>query len=379
MAMAVALTACGSSSSDSSSASTASSAASSEASSGSKSGETFKIAMLATGPTSAGYGGAHLKGLEQAIAEVEKSSGAGFELTTVENVPFTPQLTQTAQQLFQDGNDLVIDEGTAGEPFYKACEENLDRKCLEGFPLGQRPANTAGYWVDLYSLMYVQGVAAGEVTKTDKTGFVNAIQTPANLALVNAFALGCQSVNPECTVNNIYVNSFTDPPKEVEATTTLVNQGADVIANFMDDSATVKTATGKGAWGFGMYDDQMDDAESHYVTAQVWEEGLSKIFKSKLEELVEGKWETEEIDWGTPEGTLDVKFGPWGDEVPAPVKATAEKVYDEINNGMNPFVGPIEDTTGTVKVPAGEELDPRDPEGLVYNKWEWPVKGVIGG
>ena len=42
--------------------------------------------------------------------------------------------------------------------------------------------------------------------------------------------------------------------------------------------------------------------------------------------------------------------------------------------GFNPFVGPITDTTGAVRVPAGTEMDMT----TLYANWRWPVQGVTG-
>jgi basic membrane protein A len=43
-------------------------------------------------------------------------------------------------------------------------------------------------------------------------------------------------------------------------------------------------------------------------------------------------------------------------------------------NGYNPFVGPIADTTGAIKVSPGTEMDVES----LYANWRWPIQGVAG-
>ncbi|MGW7545260.1 BMP family ABC transporter substrate-binding protein [Streptomyces sp. NPDC054770] len=336
----------------------------------------INIAVIYSGPQETPYGQVQINAVKAAIAAVGPSR---FSLKVVDDLPFDKQLTQTTEQLFQTGTDLIVDAATAGPLFTDACTKYPKKHCLEGYPVGQLPANTAGYWVDSNPMFYLQGVAAGLLTKSGDTGFVNAIKLPGSTALVNSFALGCRSVRPDCKVHNVYLNSFSDPPGEVSATKTLVNGGADVIAHYMDDPATPKAAASLKAWSFGLYTDQRGEAPGTYVTSQLWQPALTEVFKQDLTNLLAGKWKSGQLNWGTAAHTVDLSLGPWGKNVPASVRAKVEKRYAEIKGGANPFTGPISDAKGKVRVPAGKELDPRDPDGVVYANWSWPVAGVIGG
>ncbi|MFJ6900708.1 BMP family ABC transporter substrate-binding protein [Streptomyces hokutonensis] len=336
----------------------------------------INVAVIYSGPKETPYAQVQINGVKKAIAALGPDK---FTFKVVDGLPFTKQLTQTAEQLFQTGTDVIVDAATAGPLFYEACAKYPKKHCLEGYPVGEMPTNTAGYWVDSNTMFYLQGVAAGLLTKSGTTGFVNAIKLPGSTALVNSFALGCRSVRPDCEVRNVYLNSFSDPPGEVSATKTLVNGGADVIAHYMDDPATLKAAASLKAWSFGLYTDQRAEAPGTYVTSQIWQPALTEIFKQELTKLVDGKWKSGQINWGTASGTVNLSLGPWGKNVPASVRDKVEKVYAEIKGGTNPFTGPIRDAKGKVRVPAGKQLDPRDPDDVVYANWSWPVAGVIGG
>lgn len=326
------------------------------------------------------YNQVHTNAIRNAIKAVGEDR---FEYTMVSKVPYSPQLTQTVQQLFQQGHDVVVDLNVAGDLFFDACRKVPDGKCI-GFsaiydPNGEWPApNLASFNVDDVPMYYVEGVAAGKLTKTGTVGFVGAFKQPFNTALINAFALGCQSVRPDCKVRNIYINNFYDPPKTVEATTSLLNSGADVIGHFVDDVTPLREAEKRGAKAFGLYTDQQEESPEAWITGVVFEEALTKIWEEELQMLADGTWEPHHNSWGT-DSPPNLEFAPWGESIPGDVRQAAEDALEKIRSGENPFKGPIVDASGKVRVPEGEELDLRGEDGgKLELEWTWPVKGVVG-
>ena len=63
--------------------------------------------------------------------------------------------------------------------------------------------------------------------------------------------LGAQSVNPKVKTKVVWVNKWFDPPKESEAATSLINQGADVLMQNTDSAAVLQTAEKMGKFAFG--------------------------------------------------------------------------------------------------------------------------------
>ena len=59
--------------------------------------------------------------------------------------------------------------------------------------------------------------------------------------------------------------------------------------------------------------------------------------------------------------------------VPAEASGPADKVRDDILGGYSPFVGPLTDSSGTVRVEAGKRMTEQE----LYN-WDWAVEGVSG-
>jgi len=60
---------------------------------------------------------------------------------------------------------------------------------------------------------------------------------------------------------------------------------------------------------------------------------------------------------------------------PAAVKVFEDTKAKIISGELKPFVGPISDTTGAVKVAAGSALTDADP---AFNSVNWYVKGIDG-
>jgi len=70
---------------------------------------------------------------------------------------------------------------------------------------------------------YINGIAAGMVSKSKKIGFIAAKPIPQVLRNINAFTLGAQSVDPKITCHLIVTGDWALPVKEAEATNSLVD------------------------------------------------------------------------------------------------------------------------------------------------------------
>src|SRR4051794_28697188 len=88
----------------------------------------FTIGVLASSPQTDTWNSTHIN----ALKAVTNRLGAGnYDIKVVDNLPFGPQMTQTTQQFFQQGADLVIDLSSAGPLFYGGCKDFLEKHCLE--------------------------------------------------------------------------------------------------------------------------------------------------------------------------------------------------------------------------------------------------------
>ncbi|MBS1886147.1 MAG: BMP family ABC transporter substrate-binding protein [Actinobacteria bacterium] len=377
---ALSLSACGSSSSSSSTSSSGnqSSGEGKTASGGREALESINVTAVFPNSLKGNlYNEIHNGALEAAAKSIGENK---VHYKSVFGIEYNQQMTHTTEQLFQQNQNLVIDDLSAGQLFSEACKKNPEKMCAGLYSYigetSEPPApNLASFYQDDAPMWYVEGLAAGELTKSGTVGFVSTFKQAFDTAVVNAFALGCQKTHPGCQVRNVYINSFYDPPKSVEAANALINSGADVINSFLDDPSALKVAGEHGVWGFGVYADQSQEAPQTWVTGVEFEKGLTKTYEEIFNAALDGSFKGGQMFWGTPKPP-NLNLAPFGPKVPAAVKTNTEKALKEIEGGKNPFVGPIEDTTGKVRIPKGKEIEIRGS--YLYTKWLWPVKGVIG-
>lgn len=336
------------------------------------------IGVLNPDPSVSGdaYARSSIQALDIALAKLGRQH---FTVKIVNSVPYTQVATQTALQLFHRGAAVIYDIMSAGQLFYSACQQVPTKACIEDFgPTGVTwPAkNTINFAYDEPALYYLEGVAAGKLTKNGKTGFVSAFKAGYQIANINAFALGCQSVHPNCSVRNVYINSYLDPPKEVEAAKTLLSAGIDVLNHGMDDISAIKTAAASKVWVFGDYNNDSNSVPNQWVTGTNYVSAYSKILTSQLRKVMNGTFTgNPKRIYASPKWPDDT-LQPWGKNVPATVKSAVAAVITKMHNGWNPFTGPIYDVSGKLRVPKGKGFAPHSD--YVYGGWNWAVKGVSG-
>jgi basic membrane protein A and related proteins len=235
----------------------------------------------------------------------------------------------------------------------------------------KKAPNLGTYDVRMYQGAYLAGVAAGYATKTNTLGFVASVPIPEVVRNINAYTLGARSVNPKVHTKVIWINSWFDPGKEKQAAETLIGQGADVLLQNTDSSATLATAEEKHVHAFG-WDSNMKkfgpDAHLGSVEAN-W----GVYYVAAIQQVLDGKWKNDPVWWGIPQKAVDL-----GDVNTAALSADAQKAVaakrEAIAGGKwDVFTGPIKDQTGAVKIPAGKTLT--DPE---LQRLNWYVEGVDG-
>jgi len=89
--------------------------------------------------------------------------------------------------------------------------------------------NFDNYGCMSYQARYLSGVAAGLMTKTNKIGVVGSHPIPEIIRNINALTIGAQTVNPDIEVNIVWINSWFDPPKDMDAAKALLDSGNDVL------------------------------------------------------------------------------------------------------------------------------------------------------
>ncbi|HEY9572452.1 MAG TPA: BMP family ABC transporter substrate-binding protein, partial [Pusillimonas sp.] len=170
-------------------------------------------------------------------------------------------------------------------------------------------------------------------------------------------------------VRVIWVNSWFDPGKERDAALALIGQGADVVTHHTDSTATVQAAEEKGKYAVAYHSDMKKFGPNAQLAAVTHHWG--KYFTKEAQDVLNGTWKSDSTWGGIKQGMAAIEgFGP---AVPADVKKLVLDKQAEIVAGtLAPFVGPIKDNEGKVRLESGV----LDDAGL--NKMNYYVQGVAG-
>lgn len=330
--------------------------------------EPMKVGFIYVGPIGdAGYTYAHDLGAEY----LKKELGDSVELVKAESVSENPAdaervLTQMAEQ-----GCKVIFATSFGymDSVIKVAEQYKDVVFLHCS--GYKAAENVGtYFGQIEQPRYLSGIAAGKMTKNNTIGYVAAFNIPECIRGINAFTMGALSVNPDVTVKVVWTNTWYDPAKEKDAAKSLLEDGADVIAQHQDTPGPMQAAEEAGAYGVSYNSDMTSFAPNAILTGPVWNWG--PYYVRTVKAVQDGTWKSEQY-WGPmSDGVVDL--APYASFLPDDVKQSIDsKKADILSGTLNIFAGPIKDQTGAVKVPEGTTMT--DDEIL---NMDWFVQGVVG-
>jgi basic membrane protein A len=318
-------------------------------------------------PGDAGWTYAH----ELGVKEVEQKYGDKIKVTRVENVPESADSERVFRDLATKDNKIIFGTSFGYQDFeLKVAQDFPDQVFLHATGFKKAP-NFGTYDVRTYQSAYLAGVAAGYTTKSNVLGFVASVPVPEVVRNINAFTLGARSVNPKITTKLVWINSWFDPGKEKQAAETLIGQGADVLIQNTDSTATIQTAEEKKVHAIGWDSDMKKFGPNAQIGACVSHWGV--YYSWVIDQVLSGKWKNTPIWWGLKEKALDFE-----DINTDAVSATAQKAISEKREAIasgkfDPFAGPIKDQSGAVKIAKGATLT--DPE---LQRLNWFVEGVDG-
>lgn len=168
----------------------------------------------------------------------------------------------------------------------------------------------------------------------------------------------------------VWTNTWYDPAKEKDAAKSLLEAGADVIAQHQDTPGPMQAAEEAGAYGLSYNSDMSKYAPKAILTGPVWNWG--PYYVKTVKAVQDGTWKSEQY-WG-PMSDGIVDLAPYASFMPDDVKQLIDsKKADILSGKLNIFTGPIKDQTGTVKVPEGTTMT-----GDEILNMNWFVQGVEG-
>ena len=294
--------------------------------------------------------------------DVEKHFGDKVETVYLENVKYGPDSERAIRAMAKSGADIIFATSFGYmEPMLKVAKEfpNVKFEHATGY---KQSKNMATYGLRLYQARHVQGVIAGLMTKTNKICYVGAFPIPEVIREINTYYLGAKTVNPDVDIDIVWVNTWYDPGKEAQAAKVMIAEGCDMVAQHTDSPAPLQTAEKAGVLGFGQASNQYKFAPKAQLTATI--DNWSPYYIAKVQAVMDGTWKTGDYFGHMNEDV--VQMAPFTN-MPADVKAFAQKIKDGITNGKYfAFTGPIKDNTGKLQLKDGEIADDGHLNSMMY-------------
>jgi basic membrane protein A and related proteins len=242
---------------------------------------------------------------------------------------------------------------------------------------GEAPPNFGTFFGTVYEPVYLAGVAAGKMTKTNKLGYVYAYAIPQTRNNINAFELGAKSVNPAAKTYAVATSNWCDVGAQQAAAKSLLSQGVDVMTQHQDCTATViRAAESAGIYTVGYHADASALAPKGWITGSEWNWG--PLYTKITQTIVDGKFKGSEFNKNYRVGykTGDNPFvaSKYGSAVPDDVKKLVDDAKKRISGkDGSPFVGPVTDQDGKMRIAAGTV-----PDYATIETQDYFVEGVIG-
>ncbi len=298
-----------------------------------------------------------------------ESALAGKVVTKyVENVAEGADAERVIREFAASGNKLIFATSFGYMNYMERVARQFPKTVFmhaTGYKMGK---NMGIYNARFYEGRYLCGVIAGKMTKSNVLGYVAAFPIPEVLQGINAFVRGARSVNPKAEVRVIWVNSWYDPGKEREASTTLLSQGADIITHHTDSTAVVQTAEEKGKYAFGYHSDMSKYGPKAHLTATTHQWG--DFYTRTAQSVLDGTWKPGSVWGGYKEGMI--KLAPLNPVIPKDVVAMVTDLEARLTAGtFHPFTGPVVDQDGKERLAAGQVMADD-----VLGKMDYFVEGV---
>ncbi len=312
-----------------------------------------------------------------AVAAEALKKVPGVTVVEEENVPETDAVSKTMESMIQlDGAGLILATSFGYyTPFVvDMAKKYPDVQFRHAAPLWKKgdPTNAGSYFGYLDQAHYIDGIAAGLCTKSNKIGFVAAKPISSVLSNINSVLIGARKTNPNATVQVIFTGDWSMPVREAEATNALVDAGCDVITCHVDSpKVVIQTAESRGVKTCGHNASQAPLAPKGFITGAEYK--WSTIYNQYAATLAEGGTLPNFLTGGYDKDY--VQNTPYGaGATPEAIKA-ADAAKAEMKAKTPYYVGPLKDNSGKIAIPAGTVHAPYDPW---IDSINFLAEGVVG-
>ena len=321
---------------------------------------TIGLALDVGGRGDQSFNDGALRGLEQMAAGL-RYTARGYEPLN-DGAPHLPipapiVLSGKAQEdyepnlqlLVDQGAELVVAVGFMMEPATrKVARDNpnarfllIDSPVLDDSGKPTQVPNVRALVFRENEGSFLAGALAGQLTRTQKIGFVGGMQLPLIRKFEAGFRAGVRQVNPKAEVLIAYTGTFDDEKKGVEVGQDIYGRGCDIVfhAAGLDGLGVIKAAQQAGKLVIGVDSDQAHVAPKNVLTSMVKRVDLAVY--GAVKDVLDGKFSGGDVALGLKEN--GVGLAPVGDMIP---QAEREKALAEVARLREEIVA------GRLKVPA---------------------------
>ncbi|MEG2324361.1 MAG: BMP family ABC transporter substrate-binding protein [Anaerovoracaceae bacterium] len=329
-------------------------------------GETLKVGFIYN---SSAQDGGFSQAQDEGRLAMEKKFGGKVETEYLEEVPGTAQDAREAAITLMDKGCTVIVGTSYGymDTLEALSKEYPDNYFLHFSGSKSNDTNFDNYFGAMEEPQYLAGMAAGEMTKSDKIGCVAPYPYTEVQIGINAFALGAQSVNKNVEIKVVYINNWYDPTNEKAAAEALLAQGCDIIAQDCDSTGPIEAAKSKGAYAIGYSLDKSKAYKDTLITTPIWHHEV--YYNKAIQAIIDGNFKPESYYGTLKDGYLGLaNFGKF---VPEKVQKSVKSVQEKMISGqLAPFQGEIKYANGKTLCKKGQTLTREEI---------WKIDNVVEG
>ena len=301
----------------------------------------------------------------------------GVKVVEEENVPETDACAKTMESMINlDGAGLILATSFGYyTPFVvDMAKKYPDVQFRHAAPLWNKdkdPKNAGSYFGYLNQAHYVDGVAAGLSTTSNKLGFVAAKPISSVLSNINSVLLGARKTNPKAIVQVIFTGDWSLPVREAESANALVDAGCDVITCHVDSpKVVIETAEKRGVKSCGHNASQAPLAPKGFITGAEYK--WATIYKGYAADIAAGNPLPNFLIGGYESDF--VQNTPFGAGATEAAKAAANGAIADMKNKVPIYVGPLKDNK-TGKVVIDKTYGNLDP---YLDNMNYLLEGVVG-